>query len=112
MPDKDEIARFLAFKHYEVEQGLTHVYRIVGDDSQERDPGEPIKLLEINQYTAPSGVMPIGFAPAPDSGIPYRCVIVEITPVEFDHLRDDRLQLPHGWSIGPEIPRPDPLGEV
>ena len=44
-PTKDEEAKELAKKHYQVEGGLTHVIRIGGIAEVEFRPNEPIKLL-------------------------------------------------------------------
>ena len=65
----------------------------------------PIKLLEINIDTSPSGIMPLHFGPVPGSGIPYPSVIVEVTPDEFDRIRLQELKLPDGWTIDEEYPR-------
>ena len=62
------MAKELARKHYEVEPGLTRVIRFSGSADVEAVRTEPIKLLEVNQYTVPSGVMPLRFGPAVASG--------------------------------------------
>lgn len=107
-PTKDEVARELARKHYEAETGLTHVIRIGVSADVEFQPNEPIKLLEVNKYTIPSGIMPLQFGPSPASGIPFRSVIVEVTPDEYERIQKSELSLPDGWMLGEEIPRPDP----
>jgi hypothetical protein len=61
MPTKEEEAVALAQTHYKVETGLTHVFRIIGDGAAEAMPEEPIKLLEVNENTVPSGILPIQF---------------------------------------------------
>ena len=63
MPTKDEEAMALAQKHYELEAGLTQIFRITGIAELELRPVEPIKLLEVNENTVPSGIMPIQFGP-------------------------------------------------
>lgn len=106
MTDKDEAARVLARKHFQVEDGITHIFRLTDKIEVEVRPTEPIKLLEVNAATVPSGVMPLHFGPAPASGVPFPSVIVEVTPAEFEKIRRQELQLPRGWAIGEEIPRP------
>jgi hypothetical protein len=103
--NKDEVAVELARKHYEIEVGLTSVFRISGSAEAEALPNEPIKLLEVNNNTVASGIMPIHFGPNPGAGITFPSVIVEVTPDELEQLRNNRLQLPPGWHIGPIIPR-------
>ena len=106
MPNKDEVAIELAKKHYDIEIGLNLIFRIRGSTESEALPGEPIKLLEVNDNTVALGILPIHFGPNPGAGITFPSVIVEVTPDEFDQLRTNRLQLPPGWQIGPLIPRP------
>jgi hypothetical protein len=106
---KAKAAKELASKHFEVEAGLTQIFRI--QDEAETVRGEPIKLLEVNENTVPSGVMPLRFGPAPASGIPFSSVIVEVTPEEFKRIQSHELKLPEGWEIGEELPKPsDPRG--
>ncbi|HTH46657.1 MAG TPA: hypothetical protein VMB21_04035 [Candidatus Limnocylindria bacterium] len=103
---KDEEAMRLAQAHYQVEAGLTHVFRIAQRVEVETLPGEPIKLLEVNENTVPSGVLPLRFDPAPEQGFHYPAVIVEVTPDEFRRIDARELKLPEGWTLGDLIQRP------
>jgi hypothetical protein len=106
MPNKDEEAVELARKHYQIETGLKSVFRITGSAEVEFRPNEPIKLLEVNENTVPSGIMPIQFGPSPASGVNFSSIIVEVTPEEFQKIQDGGLALPHGWKVGDTIPKP------
>jgi len=106
MPTKEQEALELARKHYEIETGLTRIYRIHGAWDVEARPNEPIKLLEVNENTVPSGILPIQFGPSPSLGLHYPSIIVEVTPDEFHQIESRQLQLPHGWTIGDPILRP------
>ena len=106
MPTKDEEANELARKHYQVETGLTQVFRIAGSAEVEVRLNETIMLLEVNENTVASGIMPIQFGPSPASGVNYSSIIVEVTPEEYEKIRNHQLKLPPGWSIGESIPRP------
>ena len=55
--------------------GFTHLYRLTGTAEVELRPAEPIKLLEVNEYTVPSGIMPLQFGPSPASGLDYSSII-------------------------------------
>jgi hypothetical protein len=101
MPDLREATRSLAQAHYLVEPGLVSIFRLIGPAGTEE---EPIKLLEVNRDTVPTGIMPLGFDAAPDRGIPYPSIIVEVTPDEYEQIRSGALALPNGWRIGDEIP--------
>lgn len=105
MPTKDEEALALAQTHYQVEESLTHVFRILGESAAEAMPTEPIKLLEVNENTVPSGILPLHFGPSPASGLHYPIVILEVTPEEYGRIQSAELTLPHGWWIGDRIPR-------
>jgi hypothetical protein len=107
MPNIDDEARELARKHYQIEDGVTQIIRIIdcaygaaGDRKDNR-----IILLEVNENTISSGIMPLQFAPLPAAGIHYPSIIVEVTPEEFDRIRSQELKLPAGWKLGGPIPR-------
>lgn len=105
MPNKTEVARRLAETHYQVEAGITQIFRIMGRPDAELRPEEPIKLLEVNQYSIPSGVMPLYFDAAPARGIHFPAVIVEVTPDELTKIRSQELDLPEGWTLGELLPK-------
>jgi hypothetical protein len=97
-----EEAAALACAHYAVEPGLRAVYRLEGPDSTD----SRIKLLEVNEQTVPSGIVPVGFAAHPASGLHYPSVVIEITPQEYEALEQGRLTLPHGWEVKDSYERP------
>lgn len=101
MPTKEEVAAMLAQEHYEMDDALRAVYRLVA--ANEDAPGEPVKLLEVNAETVPIGIMPLRFGPHPASGLHYPLVIAAVTPEEFGHLRSGDLHLPDGWTLGQAI---------
>jgi hypothetical protein len=105
MSDRDEVAKKLAYKHYEIEPGITRIFKLRDKPEFEGLSSTPIKLLEINTDTAPSGIMPLHFGPVPGSGIPYPSVIVEVTPDEFERIQLQELKLPDGWTIDTEYPK-------
>src|SRR4051794_19641551 len=106
MQTKEEEAKTLAEMHYQVEAGVTQIFRLTGAAEIEVRPTEPIKLLEVNENTVPSGIMPIQFGPSPVSGLYYSSVILEVTPEEFQKIQNEELKLPNGWVVGDLIPRP------
>ena len=106
MPDKNTEARYLAQKHYEIEQGMASIYRLNAAGDSESNPSEPIKLLEVYLNTIASGIMPLQFGPSPAAGVHYPSVILEITPEEFAQIERQELTLPFGWTIGERFPKP------
>ncbi len=105
MSEKDSVARELARRHYDVEPGISQIFTIIDVSADEQASNVPIKLLEVNDATVPAGFMPLQFAPAPASGIPFPSVIVEVTPEEFQLILSKELPLPVGWKLGVEMPR-------
>jgi hypothetical protein len=101
---KEEAARVLAEAHFGIEDGLERVFIIrAGID----DPREPIKLLEVNANTVPTGsIEAIPFSPSKD--IPFVTEIAEISPEEFSRLERGELALPQGWTLddADDVPRP------
>lgn len=96
MHAKDAAARRLIEWHFSVEPELREVYRILMDNEGSHE--EPIRLLEVNAATVPTGsVEPFAFSPTRE--IPFRTVIAEITPEELDSLRAHPEALPRGWSL-------------
>jgi hypothetical protein len=103
--DKDEVAKMLARKHYDIEPGITRIFKLQDKPEFEGLLSAPIKLLEVNVDTSSSGIMPLYFGPVPSSGIPYPSVIVEVTPDEFERIKVQELKLPDGWTIAEEYPK-------
>jgi hypothetical protein len=102
MPNKDAVAKELADAHRAVEPTISLIVRLVTDD-EDRD-SEPVKLLEVNPATSPSGIYPIAFSADPPA-IPYPSVVVEVTEDEYERIRRDELRLPRGWRLGNTIYR-------
>jgi hypothetical protein len=97
MPNKDDIARLLANAHVEIEPTINRIVRLIADGEDEAR--EPVKLLEVNPATSPSGILPIAFSADPPS-VPYPSVVVEVTEAEFEQIRAGKLPLPEGWRLG------------
>jgi len=105
MPDKNDVARRLAESHYRTDTTIVNIVRLTTGDETEERPDEPVKLLEVNEATV-EGIFPLGFDAHPERGIDYPSVIVEVTPDEFEKIKDGEIELPNGWQLGGSIPRP------
>ena len=101
MPTKDETAQILAEAHFQLDQGVVRVFRIVEPD--EANESRPVKLLEVNRMTTEAGILPIGMGADPSRGVAYGTIIVEITPNEFERLAQGQLQLPNEWRLDQEL---------
>ena len=105
--EKANVAKELARMHFQIEPGLTRVFRCSGSADIEFRRNEPIKLLEVNVGTVASGIMPLRFGPLPASGINYPSVIIEVTPDEFERIESKKEKLPEGWQIRDDLPKPN-----
>jgi hypothetical protein len=110
MTDKEQARKNLAKMHYEMEPGITQIHGLFGSGTIETRPTEPIKLLEVNRHTIASGITPLGFDPVRASGM-FPSIIIEVTPDEFEKIKRKELPLPHGWILGPKLPRPAAIGK-
>ncbi|HXD86474.1 MAG TPA: hypothetical protein VN641_08270 [Urbifossiella sp.] len=106
MSRKDDAARLLARSHFEFEPGMQRIFRLTGSAEAESRESEPIKLLEVNEATVATGILPLHFGPMPESGVPYPTVIIAVTPEEFEKVNSHELRLPNNWDLGEEMPRP------
>jgi len=102
MPDPPDplkdTARELVVAHREVEPNLRKVYFYA-------DPaGLEVRLVEVVDGS-PTGeeVMPFRFAPAPERGVRFPVVIVELSPEEFDRVEHGAMTLPPGWRDRDEL---------
>jgi len=102
VPNKADAASRLALRHYEIEPGISAIYRLEGSTESDLDP---FILLEVNRDTIAAGIMPLGFPPAPAIGVLHPSIIVEITPEELSRVQAGSLPLPNGWRITGQIHR-------
>lgn len=100
MPDKDQVARLLAEAHRDLEPTIIRIVRLTSQ--RETDTNEPVKLLEVNTATSPSGIMPIAFSANPPD-VPYPSIVVEVTEDEFEQISSGSVNLPNDWQLGAEL---------
>jgi hypothetical protein len=96
-PDKNTVARSLAEAHRLDFPAIRRIVRVVVAD--ESSAYEPVKLLEVNPETSPSGIVPVVFGPLPPK-YPYPSVVIEVTEEEYQRICSGDLLLPEGWKSG------------
>jgi len=101
MDQRESIAHIIAQMHYRTQAGLTQVFSLRSPTDTD---ASPVRLLEVVEDTVAAGIIPLGFRLIPALGITLPSVIVEVTPEEYQQIRDNKLTLPHEWTIGEEIP--------
>lgn len=95
--DRNAVARALAVAHREFEPTISRIVQVIADEEDSTD--EPVKLLEVNPQTSPSGIIPIAFGPYPPK-IPFPSVVIEVTEMEFKSICSGDILLPDGWRLG------------
>ena len=95
--EKLQVAKALAQSHRRLEPGIRLIFQVISD--REDYPDEPLKLLEVNPDTSPSGIFPIAFNADPPT-VPFPSVVIEVTDGEFERIRAGSLLLPDGWKLG------------
>jgi hypothetical protein len=95
--EKSQFAKALADAHRFYDPGIVRIIRLVADS--EHDSHEPVKLLEVNPDTSPSGIVPIAFGADPPR-VPFPSVVVEVTEREFQEINSGGMLLPDGWRLG------------
>lgn len=95
-----ETAERLVDFHKSVEPGLVRVVRLRTPPGPTDGGQEPVALLEVNEETTASGVLPIHFGPDPASQIYHPSIIIEVTPEEYVKITRGELELPNGWELG------------
>ena len=110
-----EAAKVLAWKHYELEEGLTHIFRITDKTVATVTRGAPIKLLEVNTNTSESGIIPLQFGPSCERRplrVSHRRSVAKQnseTPVERAKVAGrlvDRRKFPGQWMSEDDVRRP------
>jgi hypothetical protein len=95
--EKDHVARSLAQYHSKAEPSMVLILRLRSPN--EDDSNEPIKFLEVNAAAVPAGIEPVTFGPNRD--VPYATIVVEVTPGEYEQIKNGDLKLPTEWKVDP-----------
>lgn len=90
-----EAAKKLVIAHRDAEPNLQQAF--VYDDPT----GQEVRLLEVVEESPEADeVLPFRFAANPSHGTMFPVVIIELSPEEFERVRDGRepqWHLPSGW---------------
>ncbi|MGL4462099.1 MAG: hypothetical protein ACRC1K_08090 [Planctomycetia bacterium] len=90
------MALALAQAHARSESAIRMVVRLRAVD--EDDGAEPIKLLEVNAASVPTGIWPIALVPDPPD-FPVGFIVVDVSPREYEDVVAGRLPLPNDWTL-------------
>jgi hypothetical protein len=95
-PSLREVASIVAGHHKLWKPNLIQIFWV--DDPR----GLDVRLIEVFEPAfSIYKIRELRFLPSIEYGVPYPSVIVEITPVEMQMLRDQELSLPDDWGPSP-----------
>ncbi len=93
----DELARCYAKRHLATDPGIQTVYYLP-DGAPERE----IRFLEVNELLAirqDDPLEPIDFGVGIGGADAHTLMVLDVTPAQWEKIRDRRLSLPGGWSL-------------
>lgn len=90
--DFEKLVASIVQEHFEIEDELEQIIWL------KKGPAGEIRLLEVNRNTAATGMVEVfGFVPSAE--IPYPLRIAEITPEEWEYVKNGKISLPEVWSL-------------
>ena len=88
----ERIVNQLIQSNFEIEEDIDQIIWIRNGDERE------IRLIEVNRATFPTeSVEAFCFAPSSDVPIPVR--VADVTPQEWERVRNRQIPLPRGWTL-------------
>lgn len=93
---RDEFAHWIGRRHFEIDKGISRILHLPTGA-----PPDEVRLLEVNELAAIPENAPIealDFTPDLD-GMPYRLVVADVTPRQYEAIQVGTLPLPAGWSL-------------
>ncbi len=94
---RDEFAHWIARRHLAADPGLRAVLYLPSNA-----PPNKVRLLEINMLLSlpdkPEPIEPFDFSPD-IQGLSFVVLVADITPDQWQAIRDKKLALPDGWSL-------------
>jgi hypothetical protein len=91
------MARTYAKSHLETDPAIRSIYYLPTDA-----PQREIRFVEVNELIADRGdqwLEPIEFGIDTGSDCEHRLLVLDVTPGQWDRIRQSQLALPAGWSL-------------
>lgn len=100
--DRDEMARWYAREHLEVDPGIREVYYLPADA-----PEREIRLVEINELIVErleEALEPLDFGVGRDADVEHTLLVLDVTPGQWERIQKQEVPLPSGWSLRGAVP--------
>ncbi len=95
--NRDEMARWYAQRHLRTDPGIRTLYYLPAGA-----PEREIRFLEVNDLLAvreDDPMQPIDFGVDIGGEDAHTLMVLDVTPAQWENIRDHRLSLPDGWSL-------------
>jgi hypothetical protein len=95
------MARWYANQHLRTDPGIRSVYYLPTNA-----PEREIRFIEINELVADrndDALEPIDFGVDMGMESEHKLFVLDVTPRQWDRIRQSLLQLPQGWSLSDAV---------
>jgi len=99
--NRDSLAQWYAKQHLKTDPGIQSVYYLPSNA-----PEREIRFIEINELVADrndDSLEPIDFGVDMGMDTEHRLFVLDVTPSQWDRIRQSRLALPNGWSLNDAV---------
>ena len=91
------MAKWYAKQHLKTDPGIRSVYYLPSNA-----PEREIRLIEINELLGDRSddtLEPIDFGVDTGTGTEHRLFVLDVTPSQWDRIKQSSVALPRGWSL-------------
>ena len=94
--DRSGMARCYADRHRTFDPGVIDIYHLPTDA-----PAREVRLLEVNSLIpdTTNALEAIDFGVDIESENAHTLMVLDVTPLQWDAVREGRLALPKGWTL-------------
>lgn len=100
--DRDEMAKWYARRHLKTDPGILEVHYLPANA-----PEREIRFVEVNSLIASRAenpVEPLDFGVDMDSPTEHTLFVADVTPEQWNRIKQGTLSLPNGWSLTDSVP--------
>jgi hypothetical protein len=102
--DRDALAQWYATRHTKTDPGIRTIYYL-----PTKSPDREIRFLEINESMAQRDsdpIEPFDFGVDTGDENAHTLVVIDVTPVQWEKIRNHEIDLPESWSLDGAIELP------
>jgi hypothetical protein len=93
--DRDSFAQWYASRHLQTDTGVVEIHYLPTNS-----PPREIRFLEVNHLISETTPLePIDFGVDIGGAEAHTLYVLDVTPVQWEAIRDGQLSLPAGWTL-------------